>query len=84
MSGEISANVCLVWAQSEGSFLRKFAVGCEFKHTSGPKLCRDYSLHNADSKASGKQMYKPYFVPWSTLFEIFHNKFVSRYDTDVN
>ena len=38
MSGEISANVCLVCAQSEGSFLRKFGVGCEFKPTSGHKV----------------------------------------------
>ena len=32
------------------------------------KLCRDCSLHNADSKASDKQMYTPYFVPLVNLY----------------
>ena len=32
------------------------------------KLCRDCSLHNADSKASDKQMYTPYFVSLVNLY----------------
>ena len=32
------------------------------------KLCRDCSLHNADLKASDKQMYTPYFVSLVNLY----------------